>query len=66
LVAKATAMNNLFELYEKQGWERHHSEIRDAADALVAATKGAEKFGALDTASRDAILDYVVQEMYRG
>jgi hypothetical protein len=58
-------MNNLFELYEKQGWERHHAEIKAAADVLVEAIKGAQSFGAIDTASRDAILGYVEREIYR-
>jgi hypothetical protein len=48
-----------------EGWQEHHAKIKNAADALVEAMKRAERFGALDTASRDAILGYVEQELYR-
>src|SRR5262245_45119672 len=64
--AEAAAMNNVFESFEDlEGWHEHSAKIKAAADALVEAMKRAERFGALDTASRDAILGYVEQEIYR-
>ena len=63
---RVDTMSNLFELFEElEGWQEHHAKIKNAADALVEAMKRAERFGALDTASRDAMLGYVEQELYR-
>ena len=55
---------NYFELYEdKPGWFDHSNAIRKAADVLIEKINAAEKWGATDTASREAIVSYIVDRM---
>ena len=57
-------MANPFRLYkDEDGFARANAEIRKAADKLILTIEKHSKVGAANTASLDAIYDYIVHSV---